>query len=80
MELTAAQITALKDGRPVTVTPPELGERCVVLREDVYARVSAALEPGAEFDARETYPAVLKVLDETDESPEQYLEYLAEPR
>jgi hypothetical protein len=80
MELTAAQITALKDGRPVTVTPPELGERCVVLRGDVYDRVRGALEPGAEFDARETYPAVLKVLDQTDESPEQYLEYLAEPR
>lgn len=44
MELTAAQIAALKDGRPVTVTPPELGERCVVLREDVYARVRAAAD------------------------------------
>jgi hypothetical protein len=28
---------------------------------------------------RDTYPAVLKVLDQSDDSPDQYLDYLNEP-
>lgn len=77
MDLTAEQVDAIKSGRAVAVSLPEVEQRCVVLREDVFA--SAQIEPG-ELNPRSLYPAVVKVLDEYDDAPEQYLEYLSEPR
>ncbi|MDP1797879.1 MAG: hypothetical protein Q8K78_10370 [Planctomycetaceae bacterium] len=44
MTLTGEQVTAIKDGTPVTLTPAEVGEPCVVLRADVYARLKTVLE------------------------------------
>lgn len=43
MTLTGEQVTAIKDGTPVTLTPAEVGEPCVVLRADVYARLKTLL-------------------------------------
>ena len=39
MTLTGEQVTAIKQGTPITLTPTEVGEPCVVLRADVYARL-----------------------------------------
>lgn len=43
MDLTHDQIQAIKEGVPVPVLPPEVGEKCVLLREDVYSRISSVL-------------------------------------
>ena len=45
MDLTHEQVQAIKEGVPVPVIPPEVGERCVLLREDVYSRISRVLAP-----------------------------------
>jgi hypothetical protein len=47
MDLTHEQIQAIKEGVPVPVLPPEVGEKCVLLREDVYSRLSGVLYAGA---------------------------------
>jgi hypothetical protein len=79
MTLTADQVSKVNEGQPVTVTPPEVGAECVLLRADVYARIrNLLIYDDSEMDPREAYPAVLKALDEDDESPAQYLEYLNE--
>lgn len=72
MVLSAQQLQAIEQGEAVELTLD--GTRCVVVRKDVYQTVASAAEP----NARETYPAVLKALDQFDESPDQYLEYLDE--
>ena len=72
MTLTTQQLQAISAGEAIELTIE--GTPCVVLRHDVYERVKLAIEPSP----RESYPAVLKVLDAFDESPEQYLEYLSD--
>ena len=72
MTFSTQQLQAIANGEAVELTIK--GTPCVVLRKDVYARVKSVIEPSP----REMYPAVLKVLDQVDESPEQYLEYLNE--
>ncbi|MDZ4685739.1 MAG: hypothetical protein SH850_11790 [Planctomycetaceae bacterium] len=76
MILTTEQAAAVKDGEPVRVTPPEIGAPCVLVRADVFDRVRTLIDADADFRPRETYPAVLKALDQWDQSPDQYLEYL----
>jgi hypothetical protein len=65
MTLSAEQIQAVKEGAPVTVTPPEVGDVCVLVRADVYA-LSHMMD---EIDPRVAYPAVLKAWDSVG-SPE----------
>ena len=72
MTLSAEQLQAIEAGEAITLTID--GTHCVVLRQDIFERAQLAIEPSP----RQSYPAVLKVLDELDESPEQYLEYLNE--
>jgi hypothetical protein len=74
MNLTIEQIEAVKEGEPVRVAGSEIGIDCVLLRADVYERVKNLIHGVSEL--RDTYPAVLKALDASDDSPEQYLEYL----
>ncbi|MDB5385833.1 MAG: hypothetical protein JWM11_1479 [Planctomycetaceae bacterium] len=74
MNLTIEQIEAVKDGELVRIADSEIGFDCVVLRADVYERVKTRAADCS--DPRETYAAVLKVLDANDESTDQYLEYL----
>jgi hypothetical protein len=62
MTLTGEQVTAIKDGTPVTLTPAEVGEPCVVLRADVYARLKTVLADEDE-NPRDHYAAVLKAWD-----------------
>lgn len=42
MDLTSEQIQAIRDGEPVSVVLPEVGEECVVMRKDVFERVVKA--------------------------------------
>ena len=72
MTITTQQLQALEDGQVVELTIA--GTRYVIVRQDVYERVNAIVETRP----RQTYAAVLKALDNSDESPEQYLEYLNE--
>jgi hypothetical protein len=76
MTLTSEQAIAVKQGEPVRLQPPEVGAPCVLLRADIYDRVQLLLDSESDLCPRDKYPAVLKVLDQDDESPEQYLEYL----
>ncbi|MGA2619282.1 MAG: hypothetical protein ABSF26_16865 [Thermoguttaceae bacterium] len=39
MNLTNEQVQAIRDGEPVPIVPPEVGEECIVVRRDVYQRV-----------------------------------------
>ena len=70
MTLSTDQWQAIVAGQAVELVIQ--GTRCVVIRQDLYE--PAASNVGS--SPRETYPAVLKVLDQADNSPEQYLEYL----
>lgn len=76
MELNNEQKQALEQGEAVPVTVDET--RCVVVREDVYERIRSLpvdYDDG-DYDVSETYPAIIEVLNQEDENPEQYLEYL----
>jgi hypothetical protein len=42
MNLTSEQVQAIREGAPVPVVPPEIGEECVLLRKDVYEKVKEA--------------------------------------
>jgi len=44
MNLSSDQIQALKEGEPVQVVPPEVGQECVLLRRDVYDRIAHLLD------------------------------------
>jgi hypothetical protein len=44
MNLTSEQVQAIREGEPVPVVPPEVGEECVLLRRDVYERVRGVVE------------------------------------
>jgi hypothetical protein len=44
MDLTSHQIQAIRDGEPVRVVPPEIGEECVLLRKDIYERIAHLLD------------------------------------
>lgn len=55
MNLTSAQIQAIRQGEPVRVVLPEVGEECIVLRAsdfEVAARTSEGLDPA------QAYPAI----------------------
>lgn len=39
MNLTSEQIQAIREGAPVPLVLPEVGEECVVLRRDAYEKI-----------------------------------------
>jgi len=39
MNLTSEQALAVREGEPISLVPPEVGEACVLLRKDVYEKV-----------------------------------------
>ena len=43
MNLTSEQLRAIKEGEPVPILLPEVGEECVLIRRDVYEQVQHAL-------------------------------------
>lgn len=72
MTLTHNQADAVRKGESVVLDVD--GIPCVLVRQDVFENVRRAAEPSP----RASYPAVLKALDQDDESAGQYLEYLDE--
>ncbi len=42
MNLTSEQVSAVREGEPVSLVPPEVGEACVLVRKDVYEKVKNA--------------------------------------
>jgi hypothetical protein len=38
VDLTSEQVQAIREGEPVPIIPPEVGEECVVLRRDIYEK------------------------------------------
>ena len=44
MTLTSEQILAVREGEPVSLVLPEVGETCVLLRQDIYEQVKDSAE------------------------------------
>ena len=64
MVLTSEQVQALKEGEPVTLSPPEVGEECVLLRADVFSSGSASwCWIPRKLKSRDAYPAILRAWD-----------------
>ena len=75
MTLSAQQLQAIEQGETIELTIE--GTHCVLLRQDVYQRDICQQGPSPEESSpRQMYPAVLRAIEQFDESPEQYLEYL----
>jgi hypothetical protein len=72
MDLTSEQVQAIREGEPVPVVPPEVGEECIVLRRDVYEHVKQTLD-----DDLPTSHAVARLVQATveDEPFDDYREY-----
>jgi len=66
MNLTAEQVEAIRDGEPVTLSPPDVGTECVVLRADMFARVRNLIYDDSEHSPREAYSFVDRVMAEDD--------------
>ena len=73
MHLTAEHIEAAKRGETVRLAADDV--EIVVLRADIYEQHAASRD-----NPIATYAAVLSVLDQEDEDPAQYWEYLDEAR
>jgi hypothetical protein len=69
MNLTNEQVRAIREGEPVPIVPPEVGEECVVVRRDIYEQVTHTLE-----NDLPTPLAVCPMMRaaEDNEDPEQY--------
>jgi hypothetical protein len=66
MQLTQEQLQAVRSGEPITVSDPEIGPECVLVRADVFSRVKDLLYDDADFSPREGYPLVDRVMAEDD--------------
>ncbi len=72
MNLTNEQVRAIREGEPVRVVPPEIGEECILLRMNVYERVRGVVE-----DDLPTSRAIGKLVRATleDDPFDDYQEY-----
>jgi hypothetical protein len=78
MNLTSEQVQAIRDGCPVPVVPPEVGEECVVLRRDAFEKLKHLLYDDSEADATRFYPLVSAMMaddDVNDSALESYQKY-----
>ncbi|MCC7420589.1 MAG: hypothetical protein IT428_09920 [Planctomycetaceae bacterium] len=71
--LTASQLEALRQGRTVMVVVPEVGTECVLIRRDVYDRLTQAQEVDGGFDASEAYLSINDVMA-ADDANDPWLE------
>ncbi|SFJ39326.1 hypothetical protein [Planctomicrobium piriforme] len=69
MNLSDAQLEAVKNGEAVRVDADNI--EMVVIRSELFYRLDHTQE-----QPRSSYAAVLKVLDQADEDPGQYLDYV----
>ena len=78
MNLTSEQVQAIREGVPVSVVPPEVGEECVMLRKDAYEKIKHLLDDDSDADPARFYPLVSAIMAEDDaEDPalESYQKY-----
>lgn len=66
MTLTATEVAAVKHGEPVTISPPEVGTECVLLRKDVFERVRKLIYDDSEYEPREGMALINDVMAEDD--------------
>jgi hypothetical protein len=71
MNLTSEQIQAIRDGEPVPIVPPEVGEECVLVRRDVFEQARHAMEDDM-LSPRTISKLVQAISDDEDDD---YLEY-----
>ena len=78
MNFTSEQVQAIRDGCPVPVVPPEVGEECVVLRKDAFEKIKHLLYDDSEADPTRFYPLVSAMMaedDANDPALESYQKY-----
>ena len=75
MHLTSEQVTSIKEGEPVRLTPDEIGTACVVVRADVYDRVKTLIYDDSDVSPRELYHFVDGVMAEDDADDPTLAEY-----
>ncbi len=66
MNFTSEQIQAIRQGEPVRVVLPEIGEECVVVRAADFEIVARSLEG---LDPRQAYAAIDEAWKDDWESP-----------
>ena len=67
MNLTSEQVRAIREGAPVPIIPPEVGDECVVLRRDAYEKIKHLLyDDDSEVDPARFYPLVSAITAEDD--------------
>jgi hypothetical protein len=77
MNLTSEQVRAIREGAPVPIVPPEVGEECIVLRRDAYEKIKHLLDD-SEPDPARFYPVVGAIMaedDANDPALESYQKY-----
>lgn len=78
MTLTTEQVGAIREGEPVAIVPPEVGEECVVLRKDAFEKLSHPLDDESEPDPARFYSLVSAIMagdDANDPALESYQKY-----
>ncbi len=66
MNFTSEQVQAIRDGSPVPIIPPEVGEECVVLRKDAFEKIKHLFYEDSEADSTQFYPLVSVIMAEDD--------------
>ena len=66
MNFTNEQVHAIRDGCPVPIIPPEVGEECVVLRRDAYEKIKHLFYGDSEPDPARFYTLVSAIMAEDD--------------
>ena len=66
MNLTSEQVQAIREGAPVSIIPPEVGEECIVLRKDAYEKIKHLIYDDSEADTARFYPLVGAIMAEDD--------------
>jgi hypothetical protein len=66
MNLTSEQVQAIREGEPVRIIPPEVGQECVVLRGDAYEKIKHLFYDDSATDPAKFYPLVSAIMAEDD--------------
>jgi len=66
MNLNDQQVQAIREGEPVRIVPPEVGEECIVIRRDAYEKIKHLLYDDSEPDPAQFYPLVSAIMAEDD--------------
>ncbi len=66
LNLTNEQVQAIREGKPVRIVPPEVGEECVVLRKDAYEKIKHLFYDDSEPDPARLYSFASVIMAEDD--------------